>query len=124
MSACFFLALNQAQSVIRSAQNSHEDLSLAHVARLRMDDRHRLPGIVHEQLLPALMELAQGAALPGSPVLVALAELAIAVAGLPMALAVLLPEQPAGHALGFELLMKLGKVGDRIINGIFYKTAK
>ena len=88
--------------VVRRAQHGDEDLRLAHLAGGAVDDRHRVPGVVDEQLLAGAVLLAHHHVEAPGPGPVALAEPAVLkpvrVDGL-----VLLPQQRQRHALAPQL---------------------
>ena len=86
------------EGVARGPEDGHEDLRLPHPAGLAVDHRHRLPGVVDEQLLAGAVVLAHHQVeLPGpGPVLVA--EPAV-LQPLGVGLLVLLPQQRQRHAL-------------------------
>ena len=97
--------------VVGGAQHADKDLGVAHLAGAGMDDRHRLPAVVHEAFLAGGVGLAHGALLALTPLAVTVAELGVAVATGGILLGVFLPQQLLGHALALELLMKSGPVG-------------
>ncbi len=100
------------EGVARRPEDRHEDLRPPLLAGLAVDHRHRLPGVVDEQLLAGAVVLAHHQVeLPGpGPVL--LAEPAVLQA-LGVALLVLLPEQRQRHALAPQLPVDLAPVRQR-----------
>jgi hypothetical protein len=90
--------------VVGGPEHRHEDLRGADLPAGRIDDLHRLPGVVDEQLLPGAVGLAHHHVERPAPGLVALAEPAVAEA-LGMRGPVLLPQQHQRHAGTAQLLM-------------------
>lgn len=95
--------------VVRGAEYRHEDLGLTHLTAGAINHRHRLPGIVDEQLLPGGMRLAHHHVERAAPLLVVLAEPAVTEAR-GVRGPVLLPQQHQRHARAAEFLMHLGPV--------------
>jgi len=93
------------KGVVGCAEHGHEDLRLAELTRVRVDDGHRWTTVIHEQLFPGAMDLAHAALLTAQPDPVVVAELGIAVAIVGMALAILL-----GDTFAFQLLADHRKV--------------
>lgn len=92
------------EGVAGSAEHRDEHLRLADLATVAVDHRHRLPGVIDEQLLADAVLLAHHHvqfALPGS---IVFAEPAVLKA-LRLAQAVLLPKQRQGHAGATQLGM-------------------
>jgi hypothetical protein len=96
--------------VIRRAECRHEDLRLADLAGARIDDGHRLAGVVSKQLLAGDMDLAHRALQPLGPLAVLDAEARVLV-GQRVGLDVFLPKQLQRHAGAFELLVNSREVG-------------
>ena len=95
--------------VVGGAEHRDEDLRLADLAGVSVDNRHGLAGIIHKQLLAGPVVLAHDhiqLALPGA---VVLAEPAVLVA-VGVAFPVLLPEQEQGDPLALRLPVDRGPV--------------
>ena len=90
--------------VVRGPEHRHEDRRGAELPAGRIHDRHRLPGIVDEQLLPSTVGLAHHHVERAAPVFVALAEPAVAEA-LGVLRPVLLPQQHQRHTGTAQLVM-------------------
>jgi len=73
-------------------------------AWLRLHHRHCLPGVVHEQLLPALMTLPHGGIESVLPLSVVVAKLAVSVS-VQLLLSVLQPQQAQGDPFTLQLLV-------------------
>ena len=82
---------------VRTAEHGDEDLRAAALARVPIDDRHRLAGVIDEELLPRQMVLAQHPLLAREPAPVLIAEHAVLPA-IGMRRLVFLPQQQARHA--------------------------
>jgi len=98
------------EGVAGGTEHRDEHLCLADLAAVAVDHRHRLPGVVYEQLLADAVLLAHHHvqfALPGP---IVFAEPAVLEA-LGLAQAVLLPEQRQGHAWAAQLGMHPGPIG-------------
>lgn len=84
-------------------QGGDEDRQIFDLACLSIHDRHRLPGIVDEQLLPGPMRLAHDDVELGTPLTIPLAELGVLVPVAGMLLLVLLPEELQRDPLALQL---------------------
>ena len=94
------------EGITRGPEHGDEDLRLAHLPGLAVDDRHRLPGVVDEQLLASAMLLAHHQVeFPGpGPILVA--EPAV-LEPLRVQRLVFLPQQRQRHVLASQLPVHL-----------------
>ena len=99
--------------VVRRAQHRHENLCAADLAAGRIDDGHRLAGVVDEQALAGDVGLAHRALERGNPGAVLDAEARVLVGRRvrvdELAL-VFLPQQLQGHAGALELLVDPGVI--------------
>ena len=98
---------------VARAEGRDEDLRGLHLAAAAVDDVHREPRVVDEQLLARRMLEAHHRVLPAEPGLVVAAERAV-LAAVGVAGLVLLPQQHPRHALAGELGMDRGEVGCRV----------
>jgi hypothetical protein len=83
--------------VVGGAEHADEDLGLAHDARLRVDDRHLLAGVVDEDLVAGDVVLAHDRRQPPLELAVQVAEARVAVA-VGLRLPVLLPQDHQADA--------------------------
>lgn len=88
-----------------------KDLCLLALAGSSIEIAHRRSGIVDENLLASLVQLAHRTLLQASPACIAVTVLRVAVATGWVLTGVFLPQQLLGHALAFELLVNSGPVG-------------
>jgi hypothetical protein len=102
--------------VVARAQGGDEDLGLLHFAACALDDLHREPGVVDEELLARHVLEAHHGVLPAEPGLVVATERAV-LAAVGVAGLVLLPQQHPCHALAGELDLNRGEVGRRVARG-------
>jgi len=87
----------------RAAQHRHEQVRVAHFAGPAVDhDRHRVPGVVDEQLLAARMALAHHQRQPTFPAAEQVAPAAVAIP-VRVCRVVLLPQHLQRHVLAFQL---------------------
>ena len=96
--------------VVRRTQRCHEDLCGANLTGGRVDDGHRLAGVVGEELVAADVDLAHRALQAFGPIAVLDAEARVLVRQC-VGLGVLLPQQLQRHAGALELLVDVGVVG-------------
>src|SRR3546814_13823059 len=89
------------KGVAGRAENGDEDLRLADLAGLPVDDRRCLPGVIDEQLFASTMLLAHAHVDLGGPKAVVLAEPAVLEA-LRESESIFLPAQKIGRATGRE----------------------
>ena len=102
------------EGVAAGAQHRHEHGGRVHLTALRVVNRNRGPGVIHEHLLAGAMLLTQHQVELLQPPPVEIAEAAIAVA-LRVALASLLPDQLQGQVLvRLQLLVDLGPIRLRV----------
>ena len=99
------------EGVVGAAQHGDEDLRRDDFAGQRIDDRHRLAGVVDKQLLARAMDLPHRALQGLPPAPVKIAELAVGIGGGAMVFPVFLPQQLQRHALAFEFLMDRRVIG-------------
>ena len=85
-----------------------------YLSGVRRDERHRVPGVVDEELLPGAVHLAHRALEPLAKAPVVPAELAVAVGGVGLRCVILLPQQLQRDALALELLVELAEIGLRV----------
>ena len=100
------------EGVARGAEHGHEDLRLTLLAGLGVDHRHRLPGVVDEQLLAGAVLLAHHQVELSSPFPVLLAEPAV-LQPLGMDRLVLFPEQGQRYVLAPQLPAHLAPLRQR-----------
>ena len=99
------------EGVARCAEHGDEDAGRADLAATRVDDRHRRPGIVREQLLAGTVNLAHRSLQLASPGFVAGAEGGVLITAPADRLQILLPKQGQGDAFLLQFLMNHGVVG-------------
>jgi len=92
------------EGVAAGAPHRHEHLRLPHLARARVDHRHRRAAIVDEQLLSGPVHLAHAQVQLATPRPVQVAEPAVLVT-IRMLLPILLPDQGKRHVPTLELLV-------------------
>jgi hypothetical protein len=92
--------------IARRAEGRDEQVRVVHLARHRIDDRHRVTGPVDKQLVARHMRLPHRRCEAPSPFAVKLAEAGISVA-LDMLSAMLLPQDHQRHAAALEFLVNL-----------------
>jgi hypothetical protein len=97
--------------VVARPQHRHEDLCLAHLPAVTVDDTDRLAGIVDEQLLAGRVALAHDHVQRAHPLAIKVGELAVLIATLGVLLLVLLPQQRQRHAFALHLLVDVGPIG-------------
>jgi len=97
---------------IAGPEHTNEDLGLADLAGLRIHHRHRLAGVVHEDLLSGLMLLAQNRIDTGLPLTEEIAEPAVLVA-IAISFLVLEPQQVKRDAFAAEFGVNVRAVGSR-----------
>jgi hypothetical protein len=93
-------------------EHSHKHLRRADLTRLHIHHRHRLTGIVHEELLAPLVAQPHGRVERLRPLAIELTELTVALA-LRISLPVFQPQQPQGHPLASQFRMDLGPIRHR-----------
>ncbi|MNQ75957.1 hypothetical protein D3C85_907730 [compost metagenome] len=98
------------EGVAGGTEHRDEHLRLADLAAVTVDHRHRLPGVVDEQLLAGAVLLAHHHIQPSLPGAVVVAEPAVLIA-LRVRQSVLLPEQRQGHARTAQLGLDRRPVG-------------
>ena len=98
------------EGVARRTQHAEEDLRLADLASLAVDDRQRLAGIVDEHLVAGDMVLAHRGRKPLLETAEQLAEPAVAVA-IRMNRAIFLPKDLQGHARPLQLDRQRAPIG-------------
>jgi hypothetical protein len=94
------------KGVIAGSQSGHKDLGLADLPRLRIDDLHRLSGIIDEELFSSPIVLTETGIQFFGPLMVETAKLAILVPFW-ILLSILMPEQLKCHSLLLQLSMKI-----------------
>jgi len=97
--------------VARRAECRDEQMRRVHLARHRIDDRHRVAGPVDEQLVAGHVRLPHDRRQTLPPFTVKLAEARVAVAVRALA-AMLLPQDHQRHAASLQLLVHLAPVGN------------
>ena len=97
--------------VVGGAQYGDEDLCFPDLTGVLIDDRCRMTGVVHKQLLPGAVILAHDQILFAQPLAIVVTEPAVLIT-LWMLLPVLLPEQELCDTLAFEFAMNNGPTGD------------
>ncbi len=97
--------------VVGRAEDGDEQFDVDHFAGGGVDDRRLLPGVVDEQLLAAMMDLAHREPAAFKPAPIALAKLSVAIAG-GMLLEVLEVQQFEGDARLPPLGVQIGAVRD------------
>ena len=101
------------ERVVRRAEHRDEDVRRADLAAQRVDDRHRVPGEVDEQLLAGDMGLAHGRGDRPPPCAVERTEPAVAVA-VRMLGPVFLPQQQQRHTAATQLGVQPAPVRQRL----------
>src|SRR3990172_8305751 len=91
-------------SIVAGSQNSHEDLSLPNLTRLRVCDGHGLSGIIDKQLLSRFVLLSQIDLKVLLPMIVMVIKLASLVA-IRVYIFIFLPKQLHRDTFLFQLLM-------------------
>jgi hypothetical protein len=92
--------------IVAGAQYANEYLDLANLAGLRVDDGHRLTGVVYKDLFPTLVRESHRRIQPLGPLAIESAELTVAVP-VRVGFAIFDPQQPQSDALLAQLGVNL-----------------
>lgn len=98
--------------IVAGAQYADEDLGLANLARLRVDDGHRLTGVVYKDLFPTFVRESHRWIQPLGPLAIESAELTVAIP-VRVGFAIFDPQQPQRDALLAQLCVNQGPIGTR-----------